>query len=419
MKQAASADVLVVGAGLIGLASALAAQKEGFAVTVVDRAFEGDRASHGNAGGIAVTEHTPLSVQGMFWKSAKWLMDPLGPLSVSWKHLPKALPWFLAFNGVSNPVEYGRISRALAALNQRVFGDFLPMMKELGLEDKVYRRGAITAYETEAAFQGDQREWQFKRELGVNWSTLSAAELADLEPALARVFKRGVMLHDWSHIGDPKAIVQALRHLLVARGATLIEGEARAIDAALPDLPTLVLADGRRVAATRLVVAAGVWSKALANSVGDRVLLESERGYNTTLPHSGVTLSREIIFAERKFVVTPLDVGLRIGGAAEFAGTDAPPNYARSQALLTLGRRFVPGMDESGAVQWAGHRPATPDSLPVIGRSPGCPAVIYAFGHGHLGLTQSATTGALVADLLAQRHSSIDLQPYSIERFAR
>jgi D-amino-acid dehydrogenase len=183
--------------------------------------------------------------------------------------------------------------------------------------------------------------------------------------------------------------------------------------------PAAVLGNGDRVSGSRLVVATGAWSATLAESVGDRVLLDSERGYNTTLPAHGISLSREVIFAERKFVATPLDIGLRIGGAAEFAGLKAPPNYRRSDALLTLGKRFLPGINDQGAVKWMGHRPATPDSLPVIGRSPRVPSIIYAFGHGHLGLTQSATTGALVADLLANRTPGISLDAYSIGRFRK
>src|SRR6202012_1212381 len=138
--------------------------------------------------------------------------------------------------------------------------------------------------------------------------------------------------------------------------------------------PAAVIRSGERVKGRRVVVATGAWSASVAASIGDRVLLDSERGYNTTLPAPGIGLSREVIFAERKFVATPLDIGVRIGGAAEFAGLNAPPNFKRSDALLQLGKRFLPGIDDRGAVQWMGHRPATPDSLPVIGASPNAAA---------------------------------------------
>lgn len=411
-------DVIVVGAGVIGLACAHAALREGLSVAVVDRDFEGDRASHGNAGGIAVSESTPISVPGLFFKAARWLLDPLGPLSVSPAHLPRALPWFLAFNRVSRPQHYTAISHALAALNNRVYDDLLPVLSELGMRDALYRRGALTVYETDAAFAADAREWAFKRELGVRWHALNGTDLHALEPALAPVFKHAVMLEDWAHLSDPKALVTRWRARVVALGATMIQGDAAHLDVSAAQAPAVVLTGDRRVAARQVVVACGAWSATLAQSVGDRVLLDSERGYNTTLPAAAATLAREVIFAERKFVATPLDIGLRIGGAAEFAGLSAPPNYRRADALLALGRKFIPGLNEQGASRWMGHRPATPDSLPVIGRSPRADAVVYAFGHGHLGLTQSATTGALVADVLMRRAPRVDLAPYAISRFS-
>jgi D-amino-acid dehydrogenase len=407
------ADVVVIGAGIVGLACAWAALRDGARVTVIDRDFEGDRASHGNAGGIAVTESTPIAVNGMFTKIATWLMDPLGPLALDWKHLPKALPWFMAFRRASEPDRYQAISHALALLNNRVYDDIVPMFDDIGASAMHYRRGALTVYETDEAFAADQAEWALKRELGVRWRALDAQQVRECEPSLAPVFRHGVFLDDWSHIGDPRRIVTLLRERVRALGARFVTGVARAIES--PD--SVLLADGNRVKGRRIVIAAGAWSAALAKSIGDSVLLESERGYNATLPNHGVGPTREVIFAERKFVAAPLDVGLRIGGAAEFAGTAAPPNYRRSDALLTLGKRFIPGIDDTGAAKWMGNRPATPDSLPVIGASPRMPSVVHAFGHGHLGLTQSATTAALVADVLAGRTPRVPLRPYSIARF--
>lgn len=412
----AGIDVLIVGAGVVGLACAWAALKEGLTVTVVDRDFEGDRTSHGNAGGIAVTESTPISAPGLIFKAAKWLVDPLGPLSLRIGHIPAALPWLLAFNKVSQPTHYRRISHALAALNNRVYEDFIPMVKDIGAINSLYRRGAITVYETEKSFHADAHEWAFKRELGVQWRELAESELRKLEPGLAPVFERAVFLEDWSHIGDPKRLVTQLRERIRELGATLLQDAATSV-VATGETPAVALASGNRCTARRVVIATGAWSANLAESIGDRVLLDSERGYNSTLPNPRVKLSREVIFAEKKFVATPLDIGLRIGGAAEFAGLSAPPNYKRSDALLSLAKRFLPGVDDAGAVRWMGHRPATPDSLPVIGQSPRSGNILYAFGHGHLGLTQSATTAALVADLLMRRTPRVDLSPYSIARF--
>jgi D-amino-acid dehydrogenase len=409
--------LIVVGAGVVGLSCALAAQKRGWQVTVIDKDFEGDRTSHGNAGGLAVSECIPLSLSGLGLKPVKWLLDPLGPLAIRASHAPHLLPWFLALRKVSEPENHQRISNALAALNSRCMGDFEAMLNDISLSHALHKVGALAVYESHAAFQKDTAEWMLKRTLGFQWRQVDKAEVMALEPGLAPVFETGVMLEDWAHIDDPAQLVTALRQRVQALGATLVRGSVTAVAAHDTNGPAAVLADGTSHSAHKLLIAAGAWSAQLAKTVGDRALLESERGYNTTLPHCAHLLKRQVVFAERKFVATPLSVGLRIGGAAEFAGLHAAPNYQRSDALLALARRFIGHLDERDTKKWMGHRPSTPDSLPVISASKAAHNVLYAFGHGHLGLTQSASTAALIGQLLDGEPTSIDMAPFSISRF--
>lgn len=409
--------LLVIGGGIIGLASALTAQRRGWCVTLVDRDFEGDRASHGNAGGIAVSEALPFRLEGLGMKPLRWLVDPLGPLAIRPVHAMRMLPWLMALRRVSEQSTYLAIAHALGALNERALKDFEMLLAAIGASDELHKFGALTVYESMEAFRRDAKEWDDKRSLGVRWRTVEAPELRVLEPNLAPVFARAVMLEDWAHIDDPKRIVDGLRASVRQGGAELVTGEVSRLMNTL-ERPAAALADGRLLEADRVLIAAGAWSGHLALTIGDRVLLESERGYNTTLPLCVGLLQREVIFAERKFVATPLGVGLRVGGAAEFAGLRAPANFRRSNALLQLARRYLPDLDERGAERWMGHRPATPDSLPVIGPSPRNRRILYAFGHGHLGLTQSATTAELIGHLLDHETPPIDMSAYSIRRFS-
>lgn len=409
--------LIVVGASIVGLCCARSAQHRGWQVTLVDPNFTGDRVSHGNAGGIGVSECIPLSLSGLGLQPLRWLLDPLGPLAIRAAYAPKLLPWFLALRKVAEPGNFMRIAKALAALNDRALNDFEALLADIEMAGDLHKRGALTVYETDRAFSSDAQDWELKRSLGVRWRGISAFEIRTLEPALAHVFARGVMLEDWAHIDDPQRIVTGLRNRVRSRGAGLVTGDVLRVACDAASQPAVLLGDGQRIAADRVLIAAGAWSARLASTLGDHVLLESERGYNTTLPASTAMLNREVIFAERKFVATPLAIGLRIGGAAEFAGLDAPANFRRSDALLKLARRYLPNLDESGARQWMGNRPATPDSLPVIGPSASNDRVLYAFGHGHLGLTQSATTGELVGNLLDGSPSPIDLTPYRVDRF--
>jgi len=410
--------IVVIGAGVVGLACARALVRDGHSVRVIDRALEGDRASFGNAGGIAVSEIVPASVPGLWKKVPRWLADPLGPLAIRPAHAPRLAPWLRAFLAAGGPAQVERIAAALSALNRRVYADLEPLLADIGCAGDLKRVGALTLYEREAAFDADGWERDLKKRHGFVHESLTGEEARELEPALSRRIAKAVFDPQWSIVADPRRIVEGLARWLREHDVPFHQAEVAGLDPKL-DRVTLALGDGSVGDADLVVVAAGAWSKRLAESVGDRVLLEAERGYNTTIPDPGVRLGRQLIFAERKFVATPLSIGLRVGGAAEFAGLDAPANLARSDRLATLAKIYLPDLDASGGTRWMGQRPSTPDSLPVIGWSPGKGRVIYAFGHGHLGLTQAATTGALVAGLLSGATGDIDMEPYSIARFAR
>lgn len=410
-------DIVIIGAGIIGLSTAFQALKSGLNVIVVDRDPEGDKVSFGNAGGIAVTEVVPASVPGLWRKVPGWLLDPLGPLSIRITHAPRLTPWLIDFARAGTPSEMQRISAALASLNRHTYDDLVPMLGEVGLGGELSRTGALTVYETQDGVVRDRVEWDLKRQHGIDVQELTGDEARDLEPTLGSVVKAGILTPQWSQVSDPKRIVDGLRRWLAARGVSFVRGDVTAVIPA-EDMVTLRLNGDTRLRAHKVVVAAGVWSKYLARQLGDRVLLESERGYNTTVANPPIALRREVIFADRKFVVTPLACGLRIGGAAEFGGLKARPNFERSKALVKLASLYFPQLGRCEGVEWSGHRPTTPDSLPVIGPSASSRKVVYAFGHGHLGLTQAATTARLVGEMLAGRRLSIDPAPFSVSRFA-
>jgi D-amino-acid dehydrogenase len=410
--------VVVIGAGIIGLAVAYHLAKAGARVTVVDRDPEGDTVSLGNAGGIAVTEVVPASVPGTLWRVPGWMIDPLGPVAVRASHALKMLPWLMRFAQVGTPKRVDSISRALAALNSRVYDDLLPMLNDIGLSAELHRKGALTVYESEIGYQRDATEWAIKRARGIVTEEVTGDEARQMEPALGSLVRHAVFTPQWSYVSDPGRIVRKLRDWLLMHQVAFRRGEVRDIAPHTKAL-WLRLEEGAPVRVDKVVVAAGAWSGILARRLGDPVLLESERGYNSTIRDPGVAVERQLIFGERKFVATPLECGLRIGGAAEFGGLYAKPNFKRSDALLELARRYLPNLRTDSATQWAGHRPTTPDTLPVIGGSGFHPNVFYAFGHGHLGLTQAATTGRLMSELVLTGEPAIDLTPYTIQRFKR
>ena len=406
--------IAVIGGGIIGLACAHRLHADGHEVTVIDRHPDGDKCSWGNAGAIAATEIIPAASPALIRRIPLWLLDPLGPLALRPSHAPAMLPWLRRFASAARHRERVRITEALAALNHRVHDDTLALLDALGLRAALHRAGSLTVYDSPADLARESGEWAERRRFGFDFEQLDGAAARVMEPALGPRVACAVFAPDWSHVDDPRAIWAALLTALRDRGVPVLRQDVREVDAA----GKLRFAESGQAAFDRVVIAGGAWSARLAQCIGDRALLESERGYNTTIAEPGVMLTREVIFAARKFVATPLAIGLRIGGAAEFAGLEAPADFRRSARLRALARQYLPGLNDNPGTQWMGQRPTTPDTLPVIGVSPRAPRILHAFGHGHLGLTQAATTAKLIADLAAGRTPPIDLDPYSIARFA-
>ena len=252
--------------------------------------------------------------------------------------------------------------------------------------------------------------------MGIPLELLDSPALHRLEPALGPRAVAGALYGSGAHISDPLLLTLALAKAALERQAHLVRGRVVAVSPGASGV-TLQFSDGGAVQADLAVLAAGAWSRPLAGSAGDRVPLDMERGYNVSLPPGRLGLSRPAVFEGEGFVTTPLDTGDRVGGAVEFAGLRVPPNFARVDAILSRLRRYLPDADLSGSERWVGFRPSLPDSLPVIGRSPGNPHLIYAFGHAHYGLTQAAATAELVAALVAGECPAIDVAPFRPGRF--
>ena len=200
-------------------------------------------------------------------------------------------------------------------------------------------------------------------------------------------------------------------------GGRVIKQRVRSIELD-GDAARAVVTESGRHEADCIVVAAGIWSKDLVQQLGFDVPLESHRGYHVTLPYPGTGPRRMVLSVDDKIAVTPMEMGLRIAGTVEIAGLDAPPNYARADKLLEIGRTMFPGLQSEGHTRWMGHRPCTPDSLPVLGQSPRQKNVVFAFGHGHQGLLGASMTGQVTAEIVGGRPPSINLAPFSIARFA-
>jgi D-amino-acid dehydrogenase len=406
-------DVIIIGAGIIGLAIAHYVQQTGRKVTLIDRKGVAQEASFGNAGAFALADIFPLASPGIMRKAPKWLLDPLGPLTVRPQYALNIVPYLLKFFRASWPDQYRKSIIAQTALLDLAASEVQAMMQIPQIGNQIRTDGALHLYESDSEFAASQSSWQARQEFGIEFEHLDASRLAELQPGLSNHIKRATFIPKWQTVNDPFEFAQTLWRMVQQDGGELIKQDVKAMSKA----GEVMLANGETLSGNHVVVAAGAWSHQLAKQVGDHIPLESERGYNTTLPVEAFDLKRQLIFGEHGFVMTPLSTGIRVGGAVEFAGLDAAPNFKRSEIMLQKAKRFMPELKTEQGTQWMGFRPSLPDTLPAIGKSVHTSNVSYAFGHGHLGLTQCFATGKLMAELIDGQTPSLDLTPFNPSRF--
>ena len=414
------ARVGVIGAGMVGVCAASYLQRDGHKVFLVDPGIPGEGASFGNAGAFNASSVTPMSAPGILKKVPGWLADPLGPLTLRWTYLPAILPYLWRFVRAGTEAKVHAQARALRPLVGATLSALQPLVKAAGAEHLVHQRGHLYVYRSAESLARDGLAWTLRRENGVEVDEFDADELRQLEPTLSRDYVRGLLVRENGHTSNPFALVSALCEHVVRQGGAVIRARATGFRIDGGRL-TAIQTDIGELAADAAVIAAGAWSKPLAASLGDRVLLETERGYHLMIRDPEVMPRIPTADGDGKFVATPMDTGLRFAGTVELAGLAAPPDWRRARILLAQGRKMLPGLAAEHAEDrisvWMGHRPSTPDSLPVIGRSRATPDIIYAFGHGHVGMTSAPMTVRLVADLAAGRLPSIDITPFAASRF--
>ncbi len=421
MPASSGKKVGVIGAGMVGVCAASYLQRQGHEVFIVEAGEPGHGASFGNAGAFNASSVTPMSMPGVMWNVPRWLFDPLGPLSLRWRYLPIVAPWLVRFIRAGTPEKVHAQARALRPLVGPTLDALMPLVRDAGAEDLVHRLGHLYVYRSQHGPEKERLAWELRRENGVQIDEFDADELRQLEPTLARDFVRGILVRENGHTSNPLGLVERLLGQFLRSGGELVRARALGFDLADSHLAA-IRTDAGDLRADAAIVCAGAWSKPLAAVLGDRIPLETERGYHLLIRDPEVMPRIPTADAEAKFVATPMVTGLRFAGTVELAGLTAPPDWRRGRILLDQGRRMLPGLaahyTEDRISVWMGHRPSLPDSLPVIGPSRATPDVIYAFGHGHVGMTAAPMTGKLVADLVAGRPPAIDITPFAPARFA-
>jgi D-amino-acid dehydrogenase len=411
--MAQEAGIAVVGAGVIGLATALRLAAEGHDVALVDPEPPGSGASFGNAGTIAGYAVQPVGTPAVLRALPALLLDRDSPLAIRRAALPALAPWLLRFLRQSLPGAARRNAAALAAL----LADAGPLWRELaaaaGASDLLRDRGCLYLYDTERALRGAAADLAARRALGVRVELLGPAEAAALEPALPPVagaaFFPGALF-----LTDPGAAMARLADAARAAGVRLLAARVERLERRAGGVA--LSGPGLELRARRAVIAAGAHSRRLAAQAGDRVPLDTERGYHAEWDMAAPPVSRPVCPCARGFYLCPMTGRLRAAGTVELGGLSAPPSPHRIARLVAGARTLLPGLGPPDRT-WMGFRPSIPDSLPVIGVSRGGAEVILAFGHGHIGVTLAPATARIVADLAAGRAPPAAAGPCTPGRF--
>lgn len=405
----------ILGAGVVGLATALSLQKAGYKVTLIDKEAPGMGASFGNAGLFADYARVPFTKFSMMRKLPEMLLDKTSPLSVQGSYLPNLMPYGWAFFKACfrDRYEHGKAAlKSLQDLSRQADQELLSLTQT---QDLVRSEGCLGLFTTEEGFasarNGDLRE---RREQGANLEFLSSGQIRDLEPDLADFYAGGVFYPNTRFTVSPVELSRRYARYFTEHGGVILRDKVQAL---LPGASEVkVRLTGSTLKFDQVVVCAGVFSKEILLPLGVRMPLVSERGYHLMLDIGAKSLTRPVGWLDKAIFLTPMAGGVRLAGSAEFAFTDAPLNQARADTMLVHATVML-GRAPQIKSTWVGSRPSTPDSLPVIGKLDRHPRVMVAFGHGHLGLTFGALTGKLITECVQDKATSVDLQPFSATRF--
>jgi D-amino-acid dehydrogenase len=407
---------VVIGAGIIGASIAHTLQKTGRQVVLIDRDAPGHGASYGNMASIAVTEFMPVARPSIWRRMPCWMFDPAGPIRISPLYIPKMVPWLLRFMMASRSSRVSALETHGAALCGRALSDTQALLDEIELSDHLSQTGCLSLYASEREFGDDRERIDMLDRFGFNYKVLGSNALRDLEPEISSSIQKAVLLPDNRTVANPYQIVEQLVSVFSGKGGKVVcetvTGFTRS-DA----ITGVQLSDGTLVRADEVVISAGAYTGRLSRMLGEPIPLETERGYSTQINAPEISLNHSIIWPAKAFMVSPTAGGIRVGGTVEMAGLDAAPNYDRAKITVKRAKEALPNLKVGEVKEWMGHRPALPDTIPIISASAKIKGVFYATGHGHLGVTYAATTARLLGQLMAGEATDLDLAPFRVNRF--
>lgn len=412
----ARSDVIVLGGGIVGTATALQLARRGIAVALVDRRGVGEETSYGNSGVIGGSGVYPTPFP-RFWKTLARVALKLAPeANYHLAALPRLAPWLFAYFRESTPERLEAVAREMRPLMSASVAEHETLMAESGALEFLRKDGWLSLYRSQRGLDQIKLQFELAAELGVTSQVLDVTGAQALEPWLEPVFRHAVFWPEVATLSDPLAVTRAYARALAARGGVVVTGDARSLHR--HENRWRVETDEGPVDAAEAVIALGPWAQDVLDPLGVRLPLAVKRGYHRHYrPRGNAGLTRPVLDADVGYVLAPMRQGIRLTTGAEFADRDAPPSPVQFDRLMPRARALFPLGEAVESQPWMGSRPCFPDMKPVVGPAPGQPGLWLNYGHNHFGLTLGPVTGRLIADLMTGATPFADPAPYRAERF--
>ena len=410
-----STPVTILGAGIVGICTALSLLERCVPVILIDRAEPGQATSYGNAGVVSPWSLVPQAVPGIWRNIPKLMLGHGRPLSVHPKYALKILPWGARFLQQSSEERVRATSDAMANLCGPSIDLFTKHLTGTGHEGLLVDTMYLQLYRDGSKLTLDALDCRIRAEKGADMEVLGQDELSRLEPAVSADFKAGLLVKGTARVRAPGRLAAVLAEKAARLGATFVKANIKRLQKSETGW-TVQCEDGDHEA-ERIIMCLGVWSADLLPDIKHKVPLMSERGYHAEFSNPGIELNHSVMDADAKFIASSMEGGVRVAGHAEFAPPDAPPSKRRQKIFLRLAKAAFPDLQTGNVSLWTGCRPSFPDSLPMIDQLDEQPGLFLNFGHSHYGLMMSPASGELTAQLVCGDRPNVSLDGYSASRF--
>ena len=408
--------IIVIGAGIVGVSTAIWLQRSGFKVTIIDQKGPATGASHGNAGILAASSIIPVPNPSLIKKLPFYLLSKDSPVFFKMSYLPKMFPFLISYLSKSNLREVNKYAERMTPLIFDTVCQHKSLAKGTGAEKFISYQDYCFGYETEENFLNDKKVWKLRQKHGLPFEVVNGNEFSNFDPFYKDLFDVIVKCKNHGKINDPGLYVKTLCDHFLSQGGELIISKVNDISSKnLND--AIVKIESDSLIANKIVVATGAWSKKILKKFKIKMPLESERGYHVEYVEPNFYPKVPMMLTSKKFVITPMDGRIRVAGLVEFAGLKALKRKPPLNLLKNKIKVLFPNLKCKEKIEWLGHRPALVDSLPMLGYLDKNKQILVAFGHQHLGLTAGAKTGRIVSDLIIGNDIKLKISNYRPNRF--